>query len=230
MKSSRKKNLIEEQYEHGETKGPWWYQQLAPYVKDREEVALSCIESINNKKILDLGCGEGNLVRTLARQAKEVVGTDIAENRLKIAKKKSREFANVSYLTADLDERLPFKNNSFDIVFMIGVLEYVLDPYHTLQEVKRVLKPNGIFIFEVPNLAFLPERFKLLVGILPSWPDATGWQGGRLHNFTYSSAIRLVETEGFEYVKKAGSGFLQPIRNIWPELLCGDIIIMARKK
>lgn len=228
---SSKKDFYEEQYVTGETKGPWWYQLLTPWVKTREDVAFDIITELPNLggKYLDLGCGEGDLVGRLSPHFKKSVGTDIAENRLNIAKKKYGS-KNVTFEFTDLDKKLPYRANSFDVVTCLGVIEYTFDPYFVMNEINRILKPGGILILEVPNLAYLPERLKLLFGFLPSWPDASGWQGGRLHNFTTGSLKRLGNETGFTAIKLTGAGFLQPFRAFWPSLLCGDAIAVYQKK
>lgn len=227
---SDKQKFYESQYVTGETKGPWWYQLLVPFVKTREDVAFDIISTYKGKKgkYLDLGCGEGDLVGRLETQFKELVGSDIAKNRLKIAKKKY-ESKKISFEFADLDKSFPYNNKTFDVITCLGVIEYTFDPYHVMNEINRILKPGGILILEVPNLAFLPERLKLLLGLLPSWPDAAGWQGSRLHNFTCSSLYRLGNETNFRVEKITGAGFLQPIRALWPSLLCGDCIAVYRK-
>lgn len=227
---NNKQKFYEQQYLKGETKGPWWYQTLKPYVKTREDVAFDIITNYSGKKrsYLDLGCGEGDLVAQLEDQFKTLVGSDIALNRIKLAKKKYNS-KKIKFEFGDLDKKLPYATNSFDVITCLGVIEYTFDPYHVMNEIRRVLRPEGILILEVPNLAYLPERMKLLFGFLPSWPDATGWQGGRLHNFTSESLFRLGDETSFQLLQLTGAGFLQQIRSYWPSLLCGDCIAVYKK-
>lgn len=227
---SKKQKFYENQYRAGETKGPWWYQLLTPLIKTREDVAFDIISMYEGKKhaYLDLGCGEGDLIARLENEFKVLVGSDIAKNRLKLAKKKYKS-KKISFQFADLDKTFPYKDSSFDVVTCLGVIEYTFDPYHIMKEAHRIIKPGGILILEVPNIAFLPERLKLLFGLLPSWPDAYGWQGSRLHNFTCGSLYRLGNESSFEVIKMTGAGFLQPLRALWPSLLSGDCIVVYRK-
>jgi ubiquinone/menaquinone biosynthesis C-methylase UbiE len=225
-----KKKFYEDQYRKGETKGPWWYQKLSPYVKTREDVALGIISNFKGKKrsYIDLGCGEGDLVNRLESQFKNLIGTDIAKNRLSIANSKYKS-AKVNFEFVDLDTKLPYKTNSIDVVSCLGVIEYTFDPYFVMKEIRRILKPGGILILEVPNLGYLPERIKLFFGFLPSWPDAPGWQGGRLHNFTHRSMYKLGSDTNFKTISLTGSGFLQYIRSKYSSLLCGDCIATYKK-
>ena len=58
---------------------------------------------------------------------------------------------NCQHIFADLNDKLPLMDNSFDVVIMRDVIEHLLRPYDTLLEVKRVLKINGILKLTTPN-------------------------------------------------------------------------------
>jgi len=53
----------------------------------------------------------------------------------------------------DVDKGLPFSDSFFDAVTCIAVLEHVFNPPNVLNEIHRVLKPNGFLIMQVPNVA-----------------------------------------------------------------------------
>lgn len=224
--------FIEDQYKHGETKGSWWYQKLSPYIKTREDVAFDLLSGydLGSKKVIDLGCGEGHLVNRLSSRVSSIVGVDIARNRIDIAKDINKHNGNASFMIADLSADLPYPDNSFDVALCIGVLEYVIDPYAIVREMYRILKNGGVVVISVHNIAYLPERIKLLFGGLPNWPPASGWQGGKLHDFTLPTLAGLLESEHFEVRKKTGAGFLLPLRSWWPTMLCGAAIVLAEKK
>lgn len=223
--------FIEDQYKHGETKGSRLYQMLGPYIKTREDVAfdLLCEYDLKHKRVIDLGCGEGHLVNRLSSRVSSIVGVDIARNRIDIAKNINKHNSNASFGIADLNVDLPYSDHEFDIVLCIGVLEYVIDPYAIIGEIYRILKKGGIVVISVHNIAYLPERIKLLFGGLPNWPPASGWQGGKLHDFTLPTLAGLLEGENFKVRKKTGAGFLLPLRSWWPTMLCGAAIVLAEK-
>ncbi|MBN2167937.1 MAG: methyltransferase domain-containing protein, partial [Actinobacteria bacterium] len=98
--------------------------------------------------ILELGCGLGNDGLELLRSGFRVVETDIAPGELGEACKMHEKegFAGkCTHLLSDA-ENLPFKDGSFDGVFMVAALHHLPDPAAALKEVKRVLKPGGIFV------------------------------------------------------------------------------------
>lgn len=113
-------------------------------IEERKKIALSLIEQNNKKreKVLELGPGTGDLLFELKKKGFIVQGVDInpslAKPGLKIKKR-------------DLNKKLPFKDESFDIVIALEVLEHLFNPFFTLEEMARVLKPRGYIIISMPN-------------------------------------------------------------------------------
>ncbi len=99
-----------------------------------------------DRKILDICTGTGDLAIEFARQGNKVLGIDLSEDMIEIAKKKNK-FENLKFEVGDAT-KLPFKNNSFDaITASFGLHEMPKEiMLKVLEEVKRVLKDNGQFI------------------------------------------------------------------------------------
>ncbi len=104
-------------------------------------------------KILDLGSGSGSFARQLAEiGCVNICGVDIDDYRSAEAKSIYKEFKQ-----ADLGwDKLPWPDNTFDIINAWCVLPHVENPFHCAREVSRVLKPGGIFIFSLPHLTSKP--------------------------------------------------------------------------
>lgn len=98
---------------------------------------------LKNPKILDVGCGGG--MKELALRG-EVTGIDISNASLDNAKKIYKKA--IAY---DLSKRYPFPDESFDIVFCSEVYGHiaVTDKEHFMNEIKRVLKKDGSFVFSI---------------------------------------------------------------------------------
>src|SRR3989344_1703377 len=95
-------------------------------------------------RILDAGCGTGLLTKKMQRFGK-VVGIDMSPEALRFAKKRKVQVTQASI------EKVPFKNQSFDVVVCIDVLTHasIKNDLIALKEFYRVLKPNGILILRV---------------------------------------------------------------------------------
>ncbi len=202
----------------------------------REDLALSLLDG--GEKLLDVGCGSGSLMFKARDRFKEVYGIDISPSRIKEAQKsaimKFGESNNLRFLLCNINEKIDLPDEMFDTVTAIAVIEHVFDPYFVISEINRVLKQGGLFIVEVPNIAYLRHRIHLLFGKLPvisspsNWKEI-GWDGGHLHYFTKKTFCQLLKECGFEILKVSGSGLFAKLRNFYPSLLTGDICVKARK-
>jgi SAM-dependent methyltransferase len=104
-------------------------------------------------ELLDLGCGSGELARHLAAGGYRVSGCDIAPLMLRQAAAADTGQA-VRWIRLEPSWRtLPFAVSSLDAVVAASVLEYVQDPAAVLAECARVLRPGGVLLCTVPNLA-----------------------------------------------------------------------------
>ena len=96
---------------------------------------------------LDVGCGSGWATRLMAEQASggRVVGIDIADEMIKLAKETSTSFPNVEFQVASA-EKLPFSDGEFTHAFSMESLYYYADMLAALREIKRVLNHGGRFV------------------------------------------------------------------------------------
>jgi len=101
-------------------------------------------------RVLDLGCGTGELARALTTAGFRVAGCDISPQMLRHARDRG---GCAGWVRLDPDwHRLPFASASFDVVVAASVLEYTAEPAAVLRECARVLRPGGIALYTVPNL------------------------------------------------------------------------------
>ena len=91
-------------------------------------------------KVLDIGCGTGLATRDLKKNGFEVVGADKDAVMLEFARKRK---SGIPYIVAPAN-KLPFKNNEFDVVTAFTALHWFADK-KSLREIKRVLKKGGLF-------------------------------------------------------------------------------------
>jgi len=103
-----------------------------------------------DKKIADIGCGTGGVMKMLAEHG-EVLGLDIEPRALDFCR--SKGFDNVELMKGFYDTGLP--SESVDLVAMFDVLEHFEDDVKALREINRVLDRDGYVLISVPALKFL---------------------------------------------------------------------------
>lgn len=111
-----------------------------------------------NASVLDLGCGTGrNALKILKYNVESYTGVDFSQGMLGKAIAKTKEYKDKSaFIKHDLSIKLPFEDNSFDIVILTLVLEHIKDLNFLYSEVKRVSKVNAImYIAEMHPFMFL---------------------------------------------------------------------------
>jgi len=103
------------------------------------------LPSVQNGKLLEIGCGAGNALKVMKSNGWDVTGLDFDQKAVNNCKEKGM---NV-FLGSLMDKR--FDDNTFDAIVMSHVLEHVPDPKHLVNEIYRVLKTDGVFISITPN-------------------------------------------------------------------------------
>jgi len=103
-----------------------------------------------NSKILEIGCNIGSLLDLLLKSGyTQITGIDIATEAIKYGKNKYPKLKN--NLLTYKGNILPFEDNEFDVVLSFDLLEHMPNVDIHLNEVNRVLKTNGIYLFQTPN-------------------------------------------------------------------------------
>lgn len=113
---------------------------------------------LDDKRILDVGCGIGAFVARLREFTDRVVGVDVDEESVR---KGGHDLPN---LALGVGERLPFADGSFDIVLLHEVIEHVDDDIATLREARRVLSAGGRVVVFCPNRMFPFETHGVFLG------------------------------------------------------------------
>ena len=133
---------------------------------------------------------------------------DIAEAAVQACRERGLE----AYRGAIGDSPLPFEDSSFDLVHMAEVIEHLVHPDRAMEEVYRILRPQGYLVLSTPNLSCLPNRFLVPFGFQPIFTEVSedrvlgrGFgilgQGtkpvGHLRIYTKRSLIEFVKMSGF---------------------------------
>ena len=139
-------------------------------------------------RVLDLGCGTGNLARALAAAGLRVAGCDISGQMLARAARDpgggDRGRCPGWVRLAPGWQRLPFASAAFDVVMAASVLEYVAEPAAVLRECARVLRPGGVVLYTVPDLRhpvrwaeWLAQRLAGVTGTRSGGRRRSAWHG-----------------------------------------------------
>jgi SAM-dependent methyltransferase len=205
------------------------YRYLLPYARSRVDVAALLLAGRRFMHAVELGVGDGGLLARCVDQFEQYDGFDISAFQLERVPEVLRVRANVRLCRADLESAVPIADAAADLVVSLSTLEYLRAPEPFLAEAFRLLRPGGTLLLHTMNLAFLPRRLQLLLGSLPTFNSASGWQGGVLHNFTFPTLRKLLVGQGFRIERERCAGLLPPLRLWWRNALASDMLFLARK-
>jgi 2-polyprenyl-3-methyl-5-hydroxy-6-metoxy-1,4-benzoquinol methylase len=185
----------------------------------RTKLALSFAKGLRVNRALDLGCGDGQGSIALgAVTGAKIVCADTSGLAVQACAEKGLEAHKVSVG----EELLPFDKASFDLVLMTEVLEHLVNPDYAMDEVRRVLRPDGHLILSTPNLACLPNRVLLAVGIQPLFSEVGdsevlgrrfsvlgqgGHPVGHLRLYTKRALLEYLASRGFNPIRVKGAAF-----------------------
>lgn len=113
-------------------------------------------------RIVEIGCGTGQMSLYLARADREVVALDLSREALKLAADAAQRYGidKVSFVEADLT-RLPLQPGAFDVVYSSGVLHHTPDPRAAFARIAAAVRPGGTIIIGLYNrIARLPLRLR----------------------------------------------------------------------
>lgn len=180
----------------------WWYRGLRGLVAKALQSQLGTRRMC---KILDAGCGTGGGLRATRIQFPDsfIVGTDVATSAIRHAARRQ-----TNHLVRGSINELPFRDKTFDAVLSIDVL-YIqgVEDMVALQELRRVLRPGGVLIVNVPAFEWLRGAHDVAVHTR--------------HRYRRGEFAQLLETEGFA-VKRViyWNALLLPVVFVARRLLC----------
>ncbi|HZK67140.1 MAG TPA: methyltransferase domain-containing protein [Chloroflexota bacterium] len=135
----------------------WWNERdvLTQVTPARLAYLRRVAGALEGARVLDLGCGGGMLAEPLARAGARLTGIDVSFNALAAARDHARQSAlGIGYLRS-LGEELPFRDGAFDLVVAFDVLEHLEDLPMAMEEIGRVLRPGGRFVYDTMNRTLL---------------------------------------------------------------------------
>ncbi len=164
----------------------------APQMREYDEI-VARIAADAPERILDWGCGLGLISELMLRAGLDVSSFDYRGDGSPDAAVALKLFPHIRAHISSDPRGLPYADASFDAVLSCGVLEHVLDPDASLDELARVLRPGGtLYVYKLPNRYSYLEWIAKRVGLY--------YHGAEPHELLYTpaSARALLERHGYE--------------------------------
>jgi ubiquinone/menaquinone biosynthesis C-methylase UbiE len=187
-----------------------WGENPPTFVDRRVATILEMLPRLGSEaRLLDVGCLEGSYTRMFAEAvgAGSVCGVDVSL----VDRARAR---GVDAIEFDLNsgERLPYGDGEFDVVVCIESLEHIYPTDFTLREIRRVLKPGGTAIIDVPRLDSFLNIALLTLGFQPPGIEcsrerrygsinADSVLTGHVAYFTRRALLEMLENTGFQIVE-----------------------------
>jgi ubiquinone/menaquinone biosynthesis C-methylase UbiE len=130
-----------------------------PFLKAAQAALHFYLERFNSdySRVLEVGVGTGETLTDLERSFHRVAGFDISENMVAIARDKC--LSSSTALSVASAEALPYDDATFGTVISMDVLEHVQDPLTCLEEITRVLAPQGVAFVTTPSPLWAPVHW-----------------------------------------------------------------------
>ena len=221
--------------------------ELSPPVIHRAQAKLVRKIPASNmqSRLLDIGSGAGAGAELIAKTAGIAHVTCIDLSFPALHEVRKRGFSPLVASAEGL--KLPFPDQTFNIVVLDEVIEHLVDTDSIMAEIHRVLTPDGQLLISTPNLAAWFNRLALLFGIQPAFSEVSfkkvyGRPGsglvGHLRLFTRRALVQFVEDNGFNVSHAVGVPFpelprlLKPIDLLFskfPSIAGGSVVIANRR-
>ena len=160
-------------------------------------------------RVLDVGCGEGQLTAEAARAGYAVVGIDVAEEPLRRARERHD---NLDLRLVGVQQEWPLADASFDAVWAGETLEHVADTAAWLSQVRRVMRSGASLLLSTPA----HERLAMLALALSArrMDEHFDPRADHLRFYTRRTLARLLEDFGFERIDVRSAGGLPGARRV----------------
>lgn len=196
MQGKMRFDLYQQLYEVENTH--WWHQHKRQVVHQLIDKYLP-----QKGKVLDVGCGTGKILEELKAKKWQVFGIDGNKEAIKWSAKRG-----IKIKKADFNkDKIPFEDNSFDLVLALDLLEHLPNESNLLRQIKRVLKKDGFFICTVPAYPKLFSYWDKMLGhqrryTKKSLREVLEKNHFKVKNISYYFALHLFPTVLVRSLKK----------------------------
>lgn len=173
------KNYLETIYDRKDT-------PISDYPKKFICYLIKRFELKKKQKVLELGCGRGEFLNEFVNNGLEGHGIDISDYCKEF-------FQNLNFKKVDMsNEKLPYEDNFFDIVYSKSVIEHFYYPNIIFEEAYRVLKPGGLIITLTPEWQYIYKSF------YEDFTHRTPFTSVSLRDIQLMSGFKEINVESFK--------------------------------
>ncbi|MED7787649.1 bifunctional 2-polyprenyl-6-hydroxyphenol methylase/3-demethylubiquinol 3-O-methyltransferase UbiG [Francisella sp. 19X1-34] len=160
--------------------------------------------NLDNKNIIDIGCGGGILTESLVTKDNNVYGLDASLEAINVAKEHSKASAlNINYINSTIEDFADNNSVGFDVVTCMEMLEHVPDPESIIASVAKIIKKDGIFFASTLNRNLKSYLLSIVAAehILKMVPQGTHQYSKFIKPY---ELIKTAEKYGFEALEITG--------------------------
>jgi 2-polyprenyl-3-methyl-5-hydroxy-6-metoxy-1,4-benzoquinol methylase len=176
-----------------------WEAMIRPVVTQSADL-INFRSRTNGKKMLDVGCGHGFLLKEMKSRGWDVEGLEVSQT--------GREYAlrnwNIPIYSEPL-ENLGLPSGTFDVVTLLYVIEHIFDPLSLLSEINQVLKPKGLILLRWPHTTPVVNILGPLSNKLDLYHTPY-----HLYDFSPKTIEKMLFLAGFKSVETIISGHTMP--------------------
>ena len=169
--------------------------------------------NLDNKKIIDIGCGGGILTESLVTPSNNVYGLDASSEAINVAKEHSKTSnLSIKYFNSTIEDFINNNNGQFDIVTCMEMLEHVPDPESIIASIAKIIKKDGIFFASTLNRNLKSYLLSIVAAehILKMVPQGTHQYSKFIKPY---ELIKIAEKYGFEALEIIGVHYNPLLKN-----------------
>lgn len=158
------------------------------YKLSQIKIIMDYLNKFSNfkKKILDVGCGYGWMLKNLENKKWKKYGVEINDYARNIAKKNIRIYKNLELL----------KEKNFDVVTMIHVIEHIKEPVSYLKKIIRLIKKKGILIIETPDFdSVMARRYNMKFRLLHDKTHVSLFSADSIQRLLVDLGMQILKVE-----------------------------------
>jgi len=172
---------------------------------------------LEGKRVLDVGCGIGDLAFMLAERGAHVVGVELDAQKVARASRIAERwhFDALRFLTADATKIDQMNLGQFDAIFCLALLEHIEQDVTLLQQLHGLLRPGGTFVLEVPS-----AQRKTIAEVEEA-------DGHKRPGYLFEEVPSLLESTGFRVIRQRT---MDPLGLIYYWCMCSRIIPLRKAR